>query len=468
MLRCHRAVVLFGVAWAAGCGGGGGSGLADTLPEAVARSDAADSQADVAAPEDVPDQSPAQDVEEARDLPDAGDAAADGEVGVDAEMPEEAGHGDAVEAFDQQGPPAGPSAAFLSYTCQGTYCNQYNECYGQNPPADCMEECVAKAQSDSVFMKKLLCARTAQQAYCTTFEQCPGDWGIADICPSNCAKLDQCGALGNSTYGFDQGDCLYACSGLHAVSPGAARVLECSSNALDTCDGPAFSACILPAQSPCEAETCNLFWAEACGLIPGYYPDTQACVASCQGWSVGQVHAFNACRSLAQSWGLECGASTAACLKVPSELPEGAEAYCKAYASKCIDPGDTYTGKLYDSQCAWEVVGMAALAPDLFSGFLEGPGCIAEWAECPKKMLGFEQNPVFPRRLLCVLSLPPEFVLLCEEMGALCEEQTGSSGYEVHCLGDMVPHFVAGAANGPQTLACMQDAGECGEMFTCL
>lgn len=346
----------------------------------------------------------------------AGDVtAADQGSGGDA-VTQDAQNQDAAGETVDPGPTA--SDEYLTMLCEDLYCYQEDACDFIDYGDACVEECVAQG-ADVVFVKKLLCARDADD-FCADFEACKGDWEVSDECVELCSLVEGCDALGTEMFGYTPLDCGLSCGAASQFSSDGEQIIACVTPALEACSGTIFMVCMdgEEFQNPCEESYCGDTLPPECALVPDPYENTAACLEVCSDWAPGQWLAAQTCIGMAMDMPFDCREGVTNCHAMPDELPEGAIDYCKAFDQKCglqemQEVVDMLGGMGYEI-CGWQVTGLTQMNPDGFNSFVDGAECAENLEVCPSGDMG---------GLYCLLKITDEHKAACAKVAEICPEE---------------------------------------------
>lgn len=314
--------------------------------------------------------------------------------GVDGAGPDTATDGTA-------GPPGAVTAAWLEDAC-ASWCALQDACGdGILDLEVCEADCAAGA-GDLDFLATVACGALGYEegeVECAVVQLC-ADPIAPDACLEFCGTTAGCGLLGEQTapyFGTTEAECVLMCGGYGTLTPGGQfdAALECLAPHAEACDLIEMLSCIGGAgvcDSLCGAEGPTT----ECGLVPGYWPDTEACFEACDAWGgAGPTIAVQVCvEQLASGADPEddspfgdqgdCADLAAArCMEPPATLGAGADSFCDNLAELCGDTGP-FSDVIDSEACGWFVTGfLMAAPPGLFhDDFAAAAECVAGLEGC--------------------------------------------------------------------------------------
>ena len=379
---------------------------------------------------------------------------------------------DQVELTDQADQSDGSSLSdlasqpYIAYLCQ-PYCDNYEKCVGDTLPEDCMAVCAAQANTDEVFLKKLMCTISVKQSnWCSSLTAPPCQEPFEDhpYCPQHCDKIQACQALGTDMFGFEYKDCILKCGALKSLGVQADTMLACIANALDTCSGVELQACFAGLDNPCIYSMCDVGFAADCGLVPEYFLTLGDCKAVCQDWSLGQIIGWSACSELGTAMGLACGQRVHDCMQVPAQPYEGLADFCGHYFQLCPPEGN-YLGLLTDEECAWETSGLLSLTGESFDP-AAAQACLSSWSSCYEPMVGAGPGSTLPTALTCAVPLSQAALDACQQWVDECTAPDPNIEGLMHCRSVLVYNLIQGTMGG--VVDCLVQAEDCDTKGACL
>lgn len=273
----------------------------------------------------------------------------------------------------------------------------------------------------------------------------------------------ECNALGSEFFGFQYKDCVLKCSSFKHLGPPAEPRLNCVAAALEMCSGVHLETCFSQIDNPCIYSMCDVGFAADCGLVPEYILTIEDCKDVCLEWTTGQILGWDACSTLGQSLGLECGQRVFDCMQVPPEPYEGILEYCTQFHQHCPTE-EEYLGLLTDELCAWSTSGLLSLTGGQFDP-QSANECLQQWSGCYQPLVGSGPGSTLPPVLTCATVLPENLLTACQQWVDQCTAPEPNIDGLMSCRSSLVYKQIQGTHD--EVMVCWNKAQNCEEQTAC-